>query len=79
MSGSTDYWINDNTGQPFFVVNELIAGGFIEKIKLEIIPRLNEDVPRQPSKEALEQNPLLSKYMLVFDREGYSPEFFYDI
>lgn len=79
MSGSTDYWINDNTGQPFFVINEVIAGGLIEKIKEEIIPRLDKDVPGQPSQEALEQNPLLSRYMLVFDREGYSPEFFYDI
>jgi hypothetical protein len=79
MSGSTDYWINDKTGQPFFVINEVIAGGFIEEIKQEIIPRLNKDVPGQPSDEALEQNPLLLKYMLVFDREGYSPEFFYDL
>lgn len=79
MSGSTDYWVNDNTGQPFFVINEVIAGGMIEKIKEEILPRLNNDVTRQPSKEEFEQNPLLSKYMLVFDREGYSPEFFYDM
>ena len=79
MSGSTDYWINDNTGQPFFVVNEVIAGGLIDKIKEEIIPRLNIDVPGQPPQETLEQNPLLCRYMLVFDREGYSPEFFYDL
>ena len=79
MSGSTDYWINDSTGQPFFVINEVIAGGMIEKIKKEIIPRLNKDVPGQPSGEALEQDHLLSRYMLVFDREGYSPEFFYDL
>ena len=78
MSGSTDYWVNDNTGQPFFVVNEVIAGSMIKKIKEEIIPQLDKSVPNQPSNEALEQNPQLSKYMLVFDREGYSPEFFYD-
>lgn len=79
MSGSTDYWVNDRTGQPFFVVNEVMHGGMIEKIKEEIIPRLNKDVTGQPSKQELEQKPLLSKYMLVFDREGYSPEFFYDL
>lgn len=79
MSGSTDYWVNDSTGQPFFVINEVVHGGMIKKIKEEIIPRLNDDVPGQPSQEELEQNPLLSKYMLVFDREGYSPEFFYDL
>lgn len=79
MSGSTDYWVNDRTGQPFFVVNEAIAGGMIEKIKEEIIPRLNKEVPAQPTTQELEKNPLLSKYMLVFDRECYSPEFFYDL
>jgi len=79
MSGSTDYWVNDSTGQPFFVVNEVMSGGMIEKIKEDIIPRLNEDVPGQPSLKSQEQDPLLSKYMLVFDREGYSPEFFYDL
>ncbi len=79
MSGSTDYWVNDCTGQPFFVVNEVVHSGMIKKIREEIIPQLNEDVPEQPSKEALAQDPLLSKYMLVFDREGYSPELFYDL
>ena len=33
MSGSTDYWVNDSTGQPFFVVNEVVSGGMIEKIR----------------------------------------------
>ena len=79
MSGSTDYWVNDRIGQPFFVVNEVIHGSMIENIKEAIIPRLNKDVLGRPSKQELEQNPLLSKYMLVFDREGYSPEFFYDL
>lgn len=79
MSGSTDYWVNDNTGQPFFVVNEVIAGSMIEKIKEEIIPSLNKDVPSQPLKEELEANPQLSRYMIVCDREIYSPEFFYDL
>lgn len=32
MSGSTDYWVNDSTGQPFFVVNEVVSGGMIEKL-----------------------------------------------
>ena len=79
MSGSTDYWVNDNIGQPFFVINEAIAGSMIEKIKEEIIPQLDKDVPCQPSMEALEENPYLSRYMLVCDREIYSPEFFHDL
>jgi len=79
MSGSTDYWVNDNIGQPFFVINEAIAGSMIEKIKEEIIPQLDKDVPCQPSMEALKENPYLSRYMIVCDREIYSPEFFHDL
>jgi len=33
MSGSTDYYVNDKTGQPFFVVSEAINSGMIEQIK----------------------------------------------
>jgi len=36
-------------------------------------------VPRQPSEEQLEKNPHLSRFILVFDREGYSPVFFRDM
>jgi hypothetical protein len=76
MSGSTDYWVNDKTGQPFFVVNEVVNSGMIEQIKTSILPRLEKDVPAQPSEEQFIQNPLLHKFMIVCDRECYSPEFF---
>jgi hypothetical protein len=76
MSGSTDYWVNDKTGQPFFVVNEVINSGMIEQIKTSILSRLEKDVPNQPSEEQLLQNPQLHKFMIVCDRECYSAEFF---
>jgi hypothetical protein len=76
MSGSTDYWINDRMGAPFFVVHKTINEGMISVLKEEIIPRLNTDVPNQPTQAELSENPNLHRYMLVFDREGYSVEFF---
>lgn len=76
MSGSTDYWVNDKIGQPFFVINEAINSGMIEQIKTSILPRLEKDVPNQPSEEQLLQNPQLHKFMIVCDRECYSAEFF---
>ena len=79
MSGSTDYWVNDMTGQPFFVVNKTINEGMIQTIKQDIIPRLDQDVPNQPTAEQLEENKFSHRYMLVFDRECYSPDFFYDL
>jgi hypothetical protein len=76
MSGSTDWWVNDQMGAPFFVVRKTINEGMIKVLKEDIIPRLNADVPGQPTKEELETNDSLHRYMLVFDREGYSIDFF---
>lgn len=77
MSGSTDYWVNDKTGQPFFVVSEAINSGLIEQIKTSILPRLEKEVPNQPTGEALLQNPQLHRLMIVCDRECYSVDFFH--
>lgn len=79
MSGSTDYWVNDMLGQPFFVINKVISGSMKDVIKQEIIPLLDKDVPDQPSQEMLITNLYLHRYMLVFDRECYSPDFFFDL
>ena len=76
MSGSTDYWVNDRMGEPFFVVHKTINEGMIKVLKEDIIPRLNLDFPNQPTEDELAANDKLHRYMLVFDREGYSIEFF---
>ncbi|HYH15663.1 MAG TPA: hypothetical protein VD794_10610, partial [Flavisolibacter sp.] len=77
MSGSTDYWVNDKTGQPFFVVSEAINSGMIEQIKTSILPRLEKEVPNQPTTEELLQDPQLHNFMIVCDRECYSVDFFH--
>ena len=79
LSGTTDYWVNDVLGQPFFVVNKTISNGLIQTIKEDLLDKFNRDVPNQPSQDELLENKYKSRYMLVFDREGYSPDFFYDL
>ncbi len=79
LSGTTDYWVNDVLGQPFFVVNKTISNGLIQTIKEDLLDKFNSDVPNQPSQDELAEDKYLSRYMLVFDREGYSPDFFYDL
>lgn len=73
---TTDYWVNAMDSQPFFVINKAVDPGLIQVLTNEIVPRLEEEVPRQPSAEALKEDPLLHRFTLVFDREGYSPDFF---
>ena len=41
-----------------------------------IVPRLKAEAPNQPTEQQLEADPLLSRFSIVFDREGYSPKFF---
>ena len=76
LRGMTDYWVNDETGRPFFVVTTPLTSGLLTMLRQEIVPRLMDDVPKQPSAEQLENNPLLSRFVMIFDREGYSPAFF---
>jgi hypothetical protein len=76
LRGMTDYWVNDALGQPFFVVPTALTSGLLSMLRTEIIPRLLEDVPNQPSEETLAEDLYLHRFVMIFDREGYSPVFF---
>jgi transposase len=76
LRGTTDYWINALDAQPFFVITKAIDPGLVKVLKDDIVPRLLEDTPELVSEQELEDNPLLHRFTLVFDREGYSPVLF---
>jgi hypothetical protein len=76
LRGMTDYWINDGVGRPFFVVSTPLTTGLLAMLRHEIAPRLINDVPNQPSAGELTANPFLHRFIMIFDREGYSPIFF---
>jgi Transposase protein len=71
-----DFWVNDMVGQPFFVIRTIVNPGMLQVLRNDIIPRLLKDVPGQPPEQMLEENPYLHRFIIVFDREGYSPAFF---
>jgi hypothetical protein len=79
LSGISYYWVNDAIGQPFFVVEKQIDHGMLEALRSDIIPRLLNDIPNQPGEEELANDPRLHRFIIVFDREGYSPAFFKEI
>ena len=74
-----DYWVNDQQGKPFFVVTAVGTEGMLHYIRSTIIPRLLTEVPGQPSEAELESNQDLHRFVLVFDREGWSPAFFAEL
>ncbi|MBP90785.1 MAG: hypothetical protein CMJ64_29425 [Planctomycetaceae bacterium] len=53
-----------------------IDQGMLEALRSDIVPRLLKEVPGQPSPEELQANPRRSRFVIIFDREGYSPAFF---
>lgn len=70
LRGTTDYWINDALGRPFFVVSKAITAGLGDSLLKDIVPQLLESVPGQPTPEQLASDPRLHRFVLVFDREG---------
>jgi hypothetical protein len=76
LRGTTDYWVNDVLGQPFFAVERPIDHGLLEVLRSDVVPRLLGDVPGQPTAEELATDRYRARFVIVFDREGYSPEFF---
>jgi hypothetical protein len=76
LRATTDYWVNAMDGQPFFVVNQAVDPGLIAVIEQEIVPRLEQRLPGQLLCEPPPDDPLQHRFTIVFDREGYSPDFF---
>jgi len=76
LRGTTDYYVNDVLGQPFFVVSKTVNQGMIAVLEDEIIPQLIKDVPDQPTQKELNDNPWRHRFILIFDREGASRRLF---
>ena len=71
LRGTTDYWINALGGCPFFVMTKEVDPGLLAVLRLEIVPWLKQQMP-EPDEDR-------HWFMLVFDREGYSPDYFYEL
>ncbi len=70
LRGTTDYWVNDAMGRPFFVVSKAVTAGLAENPLKDIVPELLRTVPGQPTVAELDLDPQLHRFVIVFDREG---------
>jgi len=75
LRATTDYWVNAMDGQPFFLVNKAVDPGLLTVLEEDILPRLEREIPNQQSLFELTEEKLIPRFTLVFDREGYSPDF----
>ena len=76
LRGTTDYWVNDALGRPFFVVSKAVTEGLADTLLTDIVPELLASVPLQPSEAELLADPLLHRFVIVFDREGATHSLF---
>lgn len=79
LRGTTDYWVNDALGRPFFVVSKAVTEGLAATLIEDLVPELLTSVPRQPSESSLAADPLLHRFVVIFDREGATYRLFADL
>jgi hypothetical protein len=70
LRGTTDYWVNDAVGRPFFVVSKAVTEGLADALLKDIVPELLVSVPQQPTPAQLDADAKLHRFVIVFDREG---------
>jgi len=77
LRATADYWVNAMDGQPFLYVNKEVDPGLIATLRQEVIPWLERSAPKTAEiEQRLQQDARAHWFTVVFDREGYSPEFF---
>jgi hypothetical protein len=76
LRATTDYWVNTMDGRPFFYVNKAVDPGLLNVLENDIVPQLNQYIPKLPDAEYSQEPGDLAKprFTLICDREGYSPE-----
>ena len=79
LRGTTDYWVNDAVGRPFFVVSQAVTTGLADSLLKEIVPELLRSVPGQPTEADLDLDPQLHRFVIVFDREGSTHSLLYEL
>lgn len=76
LPGVQEFWVNNNSGMPYFYVTGQVNEKLLEMLEKQIIPRLLNDMPSKYSQQELLDDPDLPRFTIVFDREAYSPVFF---
>ncbi len=70
LHGTTDHWVNDAVGRPYFVVSKTVTVGLAHTLLEDIEPELLASVPQQPTAAELSHDEQLHRFIIVFDREG---------
>jgi hypothetical protein len=76
LAGTTEYWINNVQGMPFISIISDLNDQLTKVIRLEIVPQLIAATTTPALEAQLQNNPLLPRFTLIFDRAGYDLHLF---
>jgi hypothetical protein len=76
LAGTTEFWVNNETGIPYLVVTSELNEKLKDVILNQIVPALLRDTASQISQEELEQDKEKARFTMVFDREASDLPFF---
>jgi hypothetical protein len=76
LEGTTEYWVNNQVGEPFMVFMGELNSKLKDAILQQIVPALLDATKDIVSEDALEKDKDLPRFTLIFDREAYEPTFF---
>jgi hypothetical protein len=78
LPGVIEFWVNARDGSPYFYVTAEVNEKMIEMLTDEIVPELIKLHPvSDEHKKRMEDDEDEPLFTIVFDREAYSPEFFF--
>ncbi len=76
LAGTTEYWINDVQGMPFISIISELNDHLTKVIRHQIVPQLISHTTSAELEAQLQNNPLLPRFTLIFDRAGYDLSLF---
>jgi hypothetical protein len=76
LRATVDYWVNALGGNPFFYINKAVDPGLLSVLESEIVPQIESNLASCPYDPTIAKpSKPLHQFTLLFDREGYSPDF----
>jgi hypothetical protein len=75
LAGTTEYWVNDQQGQPFMFFIGDLNERLKDAIEQHIVPALLQDTQNI----APADDPAQPRFTIIFDREAYEPAFFFKL
>jgi len=76
LPGMQEFWVNNKEGLPYFYVSGQVNEKLLEMLSSHILPDLLKQITPKYTEEELALDLDLARFTIIFDREGFSPEYY---